>query len=498
MASAVGAGRASAFLAALAILFTVTAADRTSAARPAGAETSVRLIRSTSGTRGVQQGARYVIEDPRTVFSATEDRQVVVYFEWEGQPGTHHCEGRWKDPSGKVVLTAPIEYQATSRRFGIYWTLALPETAVRGLWALEASVDGAPAGTHTFEVAASAAPSPGRRLASQAEIYQRALASVATVERLGPTGEMLGQGPTVALDGDHLVTAFPSIEGATTLRLRTAAGQRLESQEIGEWDRRQGWAVLRFPGHGLSPPARALGPAVVGDRYFVLDSVEDGNRVITEASVVGQEASSAARPRLNSAFAAGSPVLDERGDLAGIVVGPAAEESLGPTAGMRFAFSGATDVPRGSLMVLAGGLPAAPAARTGLAELAARGQFLRPLSADQRHVISGVFAARVQRGGPVPMPQDQRFVFSRKDGQASVFVQWNPQEKKDVLSRFELYDSDYRTIVKGEPAKLKLRPSELFFSTWTFHIDRLPPAVYRVDLLLGETPAWRGYFRITE
>jgi len=55
-------------------------------------------------------GQRFVIEDPRTVFSAETDRQVLVYFEWEGRPGTHHCEARWKDPSRQVVLVSPIDY----------------------------------------------------------------------------------------------------------------------------------------------------------------------------------------------------------------------------------------------------------------------------------------------------------------------------------------------------------------------------------------------------
>ncbi len=460
-----------------------------------GAEARVRLVRSTSGSRGVAEGGRYLIEDPRTVFSAADDRQVVVYFEWEGRPGTYRCEGRWKDPTGKVVLVAPIEYRAASSRFGLYWTLALPATAANGLWALEVYADGQPAGTHTFEVVASAAPPPGRRLLSPAEIYQRALVSVAIVESRGGAGEMLGQGPAVALDGDHLATAFPSIEGATTVRLRTALGERAETQEISGWNRRQGWAVIELPGHGLSPLPRAAAFPAVGERCYVLDTAEDGGRVIAEASIVGQEPSPLARPRLNSWFAAGSPVLDERGDLVGMVA--AAEDTLGPR-GLILAASGVVRAAGGTLVVPVDRLPTTPAARVSLGELAARGEFLRPLSADQRHVISGVFAGRVQRGGVVPMPQDQRTAFSRREEQVSVFVQWNPVEKKDVLSRFEVYDADYRAVMKGESSKLKLRPGELFFSTWTFPIGRLAPAVYRVDLLLGEAPIWRGYLRITE
>jgi hypothetical protein len=490
MVSFGGAARASTLLAA-AGLFTATGAG------PAGAAASVRFVRSTSGTRGVQQGTRYIIEDPRSVFAAAEDRQVIVFFEWEGEIGLHHCEGRWKDPSGKVVLTAPIEYQATTRRFGIYWTLALPETAAKGLWALEASVDGAPAGTHTFEVTASSAAAPGRRILSQAEIYQRALASVVTVERLGPAGQLLGQGPAVALDSDHLVTAFPTIEGASTLRVRTAARRQLESQEIGEWHRREGWAVVPVPGHGLVALSRGPGPLVVGDRCFVLDSAEDGDRVITEAGVVGQEGSPGARLRLSSGFAAGSPVLDDRGDLLGIVTAPGAEEGPGP-AGMMYTFAGPLRVPRGSLVVVADRLPVAPTTRTGLTELAARGEFLAPLSPDQRLVISGVVAGRVERVGAVMMPQDQRYVFARRDGEMSVFIQWNPQVKRDLMSRVELYDADRRSIGKGAPAKVRLRPGEFAFSTWTLGIGRLPAGLYRVDILVDEAPVWRGYVRITD
>jgi hypothetical protein len=490
MASFAGVGRV------LPLLVLILPPAPAAAAAP-GTESGVRLIRSTSGSRGVQQGSRYVIEDPRSVFSAATDRQVVVYFEWEGAAGTRHCEGRWKDPSGNVVLTAPLDYQATSRRFGVYWTLTLPPNAAKGLWALEASVDGSPGGTHTFEVTSSTAAPAGPPVLSQAEIYQRAIASVATVERLGSAGQLLGQGPAVALDGDHLATAFPSIEGAATLRVRTAAGRTIETQEVAGWDRKQGWALLRLPGHGLAPLPRAEAAAAVGDRCYVIDSVEEGGRIIAEAGVVGQEPAPLARPRLNSGFAVGSPVVGEHGELLGMVVGAAAEESLGP-ASLLAALSGSTHVPRGTLVVAVQRLAAVPAARSGLADLAARGEFVRPLSPDSRHVISGIFAAHVRRGGAVPMPEDQKFVFSRAERQVSVFIQWNPQEKKDAMSRYDLYDADNRLVVKGEPAKLKLRPGQLFFTTWTFEIGRLPPAVYRVDLLVAEAPIWRGYLRITE
>ncbi len=214
---------------------------------------------------------------------------------------------------------------------------------------------------------------------------------------------------------------------------------------------------------------------------------------------MGQEASPGGRPRLNSIFAAGSPVFDGYGDLAGIVASPSADEGLGPVAMWRIAaLHGAAYVPRGMAVVPADRLPTAPTARVSLAELAASGQFLRPLSPEQRHVISGVFAGRVQRGGAVPMPYDQGFVFSRRNGHVSVFIQWNPQAKKDGFCRFDLYDADLKLLLKGDPNKVKLRPGELFFSTWTVGIGPLSAGVYRVDMLLDDAPIWRGYLRITD
>jgi len=82
-------------------------------------ESPVRLVRSTSGTKGSVQGTRYVIEDPRTTFYAGTDRQVVVYFEWDGAARPHGCKITWKDPSGAAVLISPYTAQTRTARFGV-------------------------------------------------------------------------------------------------------------------------------------------------------------------------------------------------------------------------------------------------------------------------------------------------------------------------------------------------------------------------------------------
>jgi hypothetical protein len=468
------------------------------AQEPAPTEGGAHLVRSTSGTRGVQQGSRYVIEDPRTAFSPDKDRQIVVYFEWEARPGSHHCEARWKDPTGRVVLVSPIDYQATVRRFGIYWTMALPETATRGLWAVEAVVDGQPAGTHTFEIgtAAAAAATPARPILSSAEIYKRAVASMATIEALGTGGEVLTQGPALAFDGNHVIVGYSVIESANGLRVRLPSGRLHETRELAGWNRRQGWAIVPAPGHGLPVLPRSTAVMAVGDRVFAVHSGEDGSRLIAEAAIVGQEQGASERFRVGAPLATGSPLLDDRGDLVGLAFGGSVEEGLGPA--MMITSFGSARLPAGNLVVPSPRLPTAAAAPVPLAELARRGELIAPVAAGRRHVISGVFAGRVERGGAVPMPLDQRFVFSRKENQASVFVQWDPKEKKDSVTWFEVYDSDYKKIGRGEATKIKMRPGQLFFTAWAFNIAALPPAVYRVDMILDDEPVWRGYVRITE
>jgi hypothetical protein len=461
-------------------------------AQPPAADSKVRFVRSVSGTRGATRAGHFEVEDPRTVFTLPQDRQVLVYFEWEGAPGTHHYEGRWKDPTGAVVLVAPADQPASGRRLAIYWTLALPPNAAPGLWALEASVDGVPAGTHTFEIkggAASRAPLPA------AQLYERARNAAAAVERLGPAGETTGVGLATALDDATVVVPFPIIDGASSVRVVLADGRRLTAEEVGGWSRADGWAVLRAAGHGLPVLPRAASRPAVGDPVFVLDEREDGSRVLGQTSVIGEKKAGGGRSHLLLAdgAAAGALVLNGEGAQVGTIVLPG-DVQLGE-AGSSFAL--APRAARGTVLLDAGSV-APGASFSTLAQLAAQGHFMRPLSPLRRHVISGVFAARVERGGAVPMPRDQRASFARNEGHAFVFVQWNPQDKYEGSSIYEVFDGDNKRVAASDANRLKLKPRELLFSSWGVPIARLPAAAYRVDLLLDGEPVWRGWLRVTD
>ena len=92
-----------------------------------------RPVRSVSGSKGSAEAGRFVMDDPRTLFYIPADKQVIVYFEWEGPTGKHNLEGYWKNPEGKVSAISDFKYESREKRFGAYWTLTLSDTMATGL-----------------------------------------------------------------------------------------------------------------------------------------------------------------------------------------------------------------------------------------------------------------------------------------------------------------------------------------------------------------------------
>jgi hypothetical protein len=73
-----------------------------------------------------------------------------------------------------------------------------------------------------------------------------------------------------------------------------------------------------------------------------------------------------------------------------------------------------------------------------------------------------------------------------------------PQQKRDGMGRFRIYDLDYKPVMEGRPGKMSLRPREYFVTTWPFPLQTLTPGTYRIDLLIDADPVWRTYFRIVD
>src|SRR2546422_3747535 len=183
-----------------------------------------RTLRSVSGGSGHEANGRFVMDDPRSVFTAGKDAKVIVYFEWEGPLGPHHFEGLWKSPEGKIVLISDFRYEAKAKQFSGYWSMLLSDSSPSGEWTLEARIDGELAGSHSFVItgspsaaAAAVAPPPRQPLATS-DLYKQVLDSSAIVEQLTADGSLLDRSSGFWIGNDTLLTAFEALDGAASLR----------------------------------------------------------------------------------------------------------------------------------------------------------------------------------------------------------------------------------------------------------------------------------------
>src|SRR5712691_1459849 len=198
-----------AFVCGFAFNGTVVKARQAGGVQAAGPK--VRMVRSVAGSRGETRGGNYVILDPRTTFYVPDDRQVIVYFEWEAPKGTHHCEGSVKGPSGQLAVMSSFDYPAAQTKFGGFWTMPLLENSSAGLWTFESRVDGESAGELRFEIVSARRPADATKEAAPptpAELYSHSVAAVALIEKLDEKGQPVGAGSGFFAGDDLLVTAF--------------------------------------------------------------------------------------------------------------------------------------------------------------------------------------------------------------------------------------------------------------------------------------------------
>jgi hypothetical protein len=168
-------------------------AQTTGTVAPPAQTPEFRVLRSLTGSKGEPHDNDLTITDPRAVFHMPEDKQVIVYFEWEGPLGLHHFQGSWRGPDGKVYSVSDFQYVAQETRFRGYWTLTLSDTIITGLWALEANIDGYPAGMQVFQILADKAALPPSPPAAS-EVYRHALAASVFVDSLDSDGEVISRG----------------------------------------------------------------------------------------------------------------------------------------------------------------------------------------------------------------------------------------------------------------------------------------------------------------
>jgi S1-C subfamily serine protease len=486
---------------------TITATARTTATRQkkrgasTQAPTGFRVVKSEVGSKGEEKDGNYVVEDIRTTFHIPADKQVVVYFEWEGPSGAHHFQGTWRDPQGKVVATGTFDYSTPDTRFSGYWVLELPPDSPPGLWALEAQIDGQPAGEQTFQVTAPPPPPPPKPMLTTAQIYQQVLASGVFVIALDDHQEPFRTGSGFFIGSGIVLTAFEVIDGSSSIQIDLPDGSKREVDSVLAWNRAQDWALLAVDGTKVPPLKRAQpGSWKVGDPCYVTDSPSPGSRSILLVAITGMMESKKDGGRFTiswngSSRAIGSPVLDRYGNLIGMVGGSPDFQATNAPAGLAYPNSNA--IPAGPQVIPASLIqnPSPNTKPATLAQMAAQGLLIPPVDRDSQ-IISGYLCKDFKQVANSLQPFYMTDDFLFRDGQFAIVVIWNPSEKIKSTDQFRVYDTDNNLWLQNKPAKIQLKPHDTEFTGWKVPISQLKPGVYRLDVLLGGRPEWRTYLRI--
>lgn len=456
----------------------------------------VKMVRSVAGTKGDQRGGSFVMADPRTTFFVPDDRQVIVYFEWEAPRGTHHCEGTLRGPNAQLSVMSSFDYPATQTRFGGYWTIPLLENTTAGVWTFDSRVDGESAGTLSFEIVPARRPAELPREAAPptaAELYGRAVAASVLIEKLDDKGHTFDTSSGFFLEDGLLVTAFRAIDGAHTLRIRLSDGSHLQPDAVVAWNRRQDWALLNVgPGKRAAFRKASDKSVSVGDHCYWLDAKTDAARVISDGQIVGKESHEGWGERLSisgmfSSTAAGGPVLNDRGDVVGLLGGALPE--------IRRYVGGETLTMTGSVVPIDLVHAVPNATSTPLQSLWATNQFIAPVTRERSISFGMITQGKPQKGKA--FPKEMKVDFTLRDGSATVVVAFQGIEAWKTTAQLRIYDVDNDLLNQGDPVKISLRSGETQERAWNFPL--VPkPGIYRADVLVGEEVAWREYFRITE
>jgi hypothetical protein len=497
------------------VLFSSNAQEPTKPPQASGggganaAEPSFRIVRAVSGTKLYEKGGPAGVQDPRSIFYSPADKEIIVYFTWEGPPGQHHFEGLWKNPSGKIAMTSEFEFKPEQPRFGGYFKMLLGDAPATGIWTLEARIDGETAGSHSFQLTNDPRPdsvtaAPLRRMLTPSELYNRAAAASVVVENIDMKGARRNIGTGFFIGPGRVLTAFQVIDNATKVRVVGPLGKAVEITEVWAVNRRQDWIVLKVPFDNVPALARTTDSWAIGDRSYLLDMPAENNRVLVETSLIGKQNLDAAGDRINIADtvnrrAVGSPLLNEYGEVIGFVGG-----SLLP--GSAFIEDLAFGARSNSLGVASRGTLAVPiqlvdesaGTQTTIEGLLKSGQFIPALVSSQS-VLSGVLARAVNTKIDPPRTIEERIEISRANPQCVVFITWLPTEKRKGYPSLRIYDLDNNRV--GEylnKKKITVTPNKLSYSLWDLNLSGLPTGIYRIDALLDGDFVWRTFFRMVD
>jgi hypothetical protein len=432
------------------------------------------------------------LTDERSVFNRTTDREVIVFFQWEHVPGPHKLVAQWRSADGGLTSSSTIDYNATDKRFGARWNIPVTGGMTLGRWTIEVTMDGRPAGQHTFEITDANIAVVTRRPLTEDEHYARLNRLFVILRRSGPDGVELepAAGFVPAPQTGHVFTILAALDAADAVRADTADGATRPMTHLVAADRRQQWAVLQGAPMSGEPLNIASREGIrVGTRCISIEGTTAGARVLIWGSIAGQ-AGAPGRQVLIASFGnafgmPGAPVVDEYGNLLGIVGAglPGDSRPVDDVLAARDGVGGAPIIPLASMPI-----------RTPTRELASlrtSGELMPALAGGPRTAFGSFYQGTIRRRDSPATTQ----VFSPADRSIRVVVDWSTSERLRGNAALQVIDAENNVIGASPPRKVNFNKGSTARSSWDVPIVKAP-GLYRVDVTLDGRPYWRAFFRV--
>lgn len=484
-----------------AALFLLLAFPTAATVAPDSLSGPVRMIRSQSGPSGKIAGLKFVLDELRNRFVYPQDGSLTVTFECAAPAGDHLLHVYWKDPEGRIVGISPdLKMHTTTDELNSYWTLMLDGNRPGGIWTAELRIDGAPVGSHSFELVVphAAAPTPSPAPAPTLdELYRSVSKSLVWIHKLDGAGHRLEMSSGFVVAAGLILTSFGSIDMASGLEVELADGSATTTYEIAGCNRAQDWALVK--GDTKDVPPLQFGSAdsiVIGEQLIAFSSGSGSSRIIGAIDVSGRATLPGLGPRVYfqpalPTVASGGPLLSLHGKVVGVIGGGATPgASLAPQSlrSLRESIS-----PTGSAVPLSERTIAERTSPGMLAELLRSGVLTAPLSPTPSFGF-GVTTDHV----PEDFQLVERTRFTRKD-KVMIYTTWKKVDSSGAGTvTMRVYDAQNRLAAEGRPQDLKLSGTGSIQYVTSFSAASVPPGPYRIDVLWNSTPAWRTFITIIE